>query len=173
MLAVVAASQHLSLVSGTQPAMGAARKPTSRGMLLLRLYVKRALWFAAICLGLASWAPAAAHPEASAVLILVNDAVPPQAGTGAKGASVFVGEYYAEQRGVPAAQILHLNVPLGCCASDPTDWDSWNSDWQKFDNTIRQPVKKFLSDNKLTDKINYIVPVYGIPVSTGSLPSTV
>ena len=92
----------------------------------------RALWLAAIGVCLASGAPAAAHPEASTVLILVNDAVPPQAGTGAKGASVFVGEYYAEQRGVPASQILHLNIPLGCCAADPTDWDSWKLGLAEF-----------------------------------------
>ena len=120
----------------------------------------------ALCFGFALPLCAAAHPEAAAVLILVNDAVPPQPGTGTKGASVFVGEYYAQQRGVPANQILHLNVPLGCCANEPIDWDSWNSDWQKFDTTIRQPVRKFLADNKLTNQINYIVPVYGIPVRT-------
>jgi len=38
--------------------------------------------------------------------------------------------------------------------------------WEKFDTTIRQPLKKFLADNKLTNQINYIVPVYGIPVRT-------
>jgi len=35
--------------------------------------------------------------------------------------------------------------------------------WEKFDTTIRQPLKKFLADNKLTNQIDYIVPVYGIP----------
>jgi len=133
----------------------------------------RALWFAIVYLGLAPPVSAAAHPEATSVLILVNDAVPPQAGTGTKGASVFIGEYYAQQRGVPSAQILHLNVPLACCANDPTDWDSWNSDWQKFDTTIRQPLKKFLADNKLANQINYIVPVYGIPLRTWDSTHTI
>jgi uncharacterized protein (TIGR03437 family) len=132
----------------------------------MRLLFVSMPWLAAgiLCLAPAAWS--AAHPEASSVLILVNDAVPPQAGTGTKGASVFVGEYYAQQRGIPTAQILHLNVPLGCCTGDPTDWDSWNSDWEKFDTTIRQPLKKFLADKKLTNQINYIVPVYGVPVRT-------
>jgi uncharacterized protein (TIGR03437 family) len=133
----------------------------------------RSPWFAAVFLCLAPPVCAAVHPEAANVLILVNDAVPPQAGTGTKGASVYVGEYYAQQRGVPVTQILHLNIPLGCCASDPTDWDSWNSDWQKFDTTIRQPLKKFLADNKLTNQINYIVPVYGIPLRTWDSTHTI
>jgi uncharacterized protein (TIGR03437 family) len=109
---------------------------------------------------------AAVHPEAGKVLVLVNDVAPPESGTNGKGASVFVGEYYAQQRGVPAGQILHLNIPLGCCENNPTDWDSWNMSWDKFDSTIRQPLKKFLADNQLTQQIDYIVPVYGVPVRT-------
>src|SRR6266851_9547686 len=62
---------------------------------------------------------AAVHPEAGKVLVLVNDVAPPEPGTDGKGVSVFVGEHYAQQRGVPAGQILHLNIPLGGCANDP------------------------------------------------------
>jgi uncharacterized protein (TIGR03790 family) len=109
---------------------------------------------------------AAASPEAATVLILVNDAVPKAAGTDGKGASVWVGETYAKRRGVPFTQILHLNIPLGCCDNNPLDWDSWNGDWTKFDTTIRQPVKKFLARNGLADKIRYIVTTYGIPLRT-------
>ena len=39
-------------------------------------------------------------------------------------------------------------------------------DWPKYDATIRQPLLKILSDRKLTDKIHYIVPTYGVPVRT-------
>src|SRR5262249_47653141 len=95
---------------------------------------------------------------------LVNDVAAPEPGTNGKGASVFVGEYYAQQRGVPASQILHLNIPLS--ENNPTNWDSWNMNWEKFDSTIRQPLKKFLADNQLTQQIDYIVPVYGVPVRT-------
>jgi uncharacterized protein (TIGR03790 family) len=133
----------------------------------------RTPWFAVVFFCLAPPVCAATHPEAANVLILVNEAVPPQAGTGSKGASVFIGEYYAQQRGVPVSQILRLNIPLACCESDPTHWDSWNTDWQKFDSTIRQPLKKFLADNKLANQINYIVPVYGIPLRTWNSTHTV
>src|SRR5260370_26251635 len=79
---------------------------------------------------------AAVSPEAATVLILVNDAVPKAAGTGGKGASVWVGETYAKRRGVPFTQILHLNIPLGCCDNNPLDWDSWDGGWEQSEITI-------------------------------------
>jgi uncharacterized protein (TIGR03790 family) len=107
-----------------------------------------------------------AAPEADTVLILVNKAVPKAAGTGGKGASVWVGESYARRRGVPFTQILHLDIPLGCCDDNPLEWASWNIDWATFDSTIRRPVKKFLASKGLTNKIHYIVTTYGIPLRT-------
>jgi len=46
---------------------------------------------------------AALHPEAGNVLVLVNDVAPPEPGTNSKDARVFVGEYNAQQRGVPTS----------------------------------------------------------------------
>jgi uncharacterized protein (TIGR03790 family) len=109
---------------------------------------------------------AAPSPEAGTVLILVNDAVPKAPGTGAKGASVWVGETYASRRGVPFNQILHLDIPLGCCDNNPLDWDSWNMDWARFETTIRQPVANFLARKGMAEKIRYIVTTYGIPLRT-------
>jgi uncharacterized protein (TIGR03790 family) len=125
------------------------------------------LWLPMLCLGNAlSHAASAPSPEAASVLILVNDAVPKAAGTGGKGASVWVGETYATSRGVPFTQILHLNIPLACCENNPLEWDSWNMPWAKFDATLRQPVAKFLARGGMGEKIRYIVTTYGIPLRT-------
>lgn len=110
---------------------------------------------------------AAAHPEAASVLIIVNDSVAPQEATGGKSASVFVGEYYANKRGVPLSNIVHLATEPAWQCADPTAWDCFNTYWEKFDAQIRQPVKKFLTDHNLTNQINYIVPVYGVPLGAG------
>src|SRR5262245_41148609 len=83
---------------------------------------------------LAAFLPAAAAgtvDDADRVLILVNDSVPPEAGTGRKGASLFVGEHYADRRGIPRSNILHLTIPLACCDNDPRAWDSWNVSWER------------------------------------------
>jgi uncharacterized protein (TIGR03790 family) len=116
----------------------------------------------AVGLGLAQFCAAAADPRS--VLILVNDLVPPEDGTGSTGASVYVGQYYATRRGIPFSNIVHLSVPLACCNRDPHEWDSWNTGWQKFEDTIRTPVKGFLETNGLKYTIKYIVPTYGVPV---------
>src|SRR5258708_17227860 len=47
--------------------------------------------------------------DPSTVLIIVNDATPPEAGTNGIGASVWVGQYYATARGVPVSNICHIN----------------------------------------------------------------
>jgi uncharacterized protein (TIGR03790 family) len=94
------------------------------------------------------------------VLILVNDAVAPAAGTGGKGASVWVGEHYAKRRGVPASRIVHLEVPN---TADPLAWDSWFLNWQRMEANILEPVRQFLRSRNLTEKIHYLVPVYGVP----------
>src|SRR6267154_3835878 len=102
-----------------------------------------------------------AATDPSTVLILVNDLVPPEAGTGSTGASIYVGEYYASRRGIPFSNIVHLSVPLACCSNDPKQWDSWNIGWDKFETYVRIPVKAFLESHGLKTKIKYIVPTYG------------
>ena len=111
---------------------------------------------------LVSFYCSAATEDPSTVLILVNDQAPPEAGTGSVGASVYVGQYYAQQRGIPAQNIVHLNIPLG---SPPNTqfYDSEIVPFSVFDATIRQPVKAFLENNALKNRIKYIVPTYGVP----------
>lgn len=121
-----------------------------------------------VCPPRAAWAEPAVDP--GSVLILVNDLVPPEVGTGGKGASIFVGEYYAQRRGIPRENIVRLRVPLACCNNDPKASDSWNIGWPTFVEHIRTPVKRFLERKGLTDRIHYIVPTYGIPLRLNSLP---
>jgi uncharacterized protein (TIGR03790 family) len=115
--------------------------------------------------------PVGAEPsdDPGSVLILVNDLVPSEAGTGRKGASVFVGEYYAQKRGIPRENIVHLSVPLACCENNPRAWDSWNVSWSVFVEDIRTPIKRFLERKNLRDRIRYIVPTYGIPLRLNNL----
>ena len=105
-------------------------------------------------------APEGVFAEAASVLILVNDAVPPAKGTGRKGASVWVGEYYAAKRGIPAGNIVHLNVPN---SEDPLAWDSYFVDWARMEQNILSPVRRFLQSHNLAGRIHYIVPVFGVP----------
>ncbi len=111
-----------------------------------------------------------ATPDADRVLILVNAEVPPEQGTGRKGASAYVGEHYAERRGVPRSNIVYLRIPLACCENDPKAWDSWNISWETFDRHIRTPVRKFLESKHLTERVVYIVPTYGVPLRVGGGP---
>lgn len=106
--------------------------------------------------------PGFAQSDPASVLVLVNDSVGPENGTQGKGASVFVGEHYAQMRGVPADHVLHLNIPV--VQTPPLNWDSWNITWSTYDSTIRQPLLRYLQNHSLTDRIHYIVTTYGIPI---------
>ncbi len=108
----------------------------------------------------------AASPEAASVLILVNDEVASAPGTGKKGASVWVGEYYAAKRGIPAGNIVHLNIPAN---DGPLAWDSWHMSWEGFNTSIRQPVLKALKSRGASNPIRYIVPVFGVPSHIASI----
>ena len=95
------------------------------------------------------------HPQASRVLILVNDAMKPETGSGTTGASVFVGEYYAGKRGIPKANILHLTTVTDESIPYPD-----------YVSQIEKPVKAFLEANggAMKRQILYIVPTYGVPL---------
>jgi uncharacterized protein (TIGR03790 family) len=99
--------------------------------------------------------------DPASVMIIVNDAVPSEAGTRERPASVWVGEQYAALRGIPAENILHTASPMACCTFSPHSWDSWNISFERFDAEIRQPVLAFLAGHP---EIHYIVPTYGVPV---------
>src|SRR5437016_4179273 len=95
-------------------------------------------------------------PLAERVLILVNDKMPKEAGTGGAGASVFVGQYYAAKRGIPAGNSFHLRTG--------TEESIGHDD---FKAQIETPLRKFLDANEgaMRRKILYIVPTYGVPVA--------
>jgi uncharacterized protein (TIGR03790 family) len=114
--------------------------------------------------------PPAPTGDSDRVLVLANEAVPPEPGTGRKGASVHVAEYYAARRGIPPANIIRLTIPLACCASDPRAWDSWNISWEVFERHIRTPLRRFLEAKQLTDRILYLVSTYGVPLRVSGGP---
>ncbi|MEP6535511.1 MAG: TIGR03790 family protein [Bryobacteraceae bacterium] len=105
------------------------------------------------CLAAAAWADP--HPQADRVLILVNDAMKPETGTGAAGAGVFVGEYYAGKRGIPKGNILHLTTTT--LETIP---------YADYLTQVEKPVKAFLEANggAMKRQVLYIVPTYGIPL---------
>ena len=109
----------------------------------------------------------AASPLAASVLILVNDEIFPSPGTGRKGASEWVGEYYAGKRGIPASNIVHLSIP---CPDGALHWDCWHISWDNFNTMIRQPLLKALKSKDPSNSIRYIVPVWGIPSHISSIP---
>src|SRR5262245_64677132 len=94
-------------------------------------------------------------PLAERVLVLVNDRMPREPGTGNAGASAFVGQHYASRRGIPPGNILHLKTtPDEVIGGD------------EFKAQIEAPLRKFLDANNgaMRAKILYIVPTYGVPV---------
>lgn len=94
-------------------------------------------------------------PLKDRVLVLVNDRMPKEAGTGNDGASVFVGRYYAARRNIPSANIFHVKTVI-------TE-DMSKADYKE---QIEAPLRKFLDANggAMRKKILYIVPTYGVPV---------
>ena len=94
-------------------------------------------------------------PLKDRVLVLVNDRMPKEAGTGNEGAGVFVGRYYAARRNIPAANVLHLKTAI----TEETSMEDYKAQ-------IETPVRKFLDANggAMRKKILYIVPTYGVPV---------
>ena len=101
--------------------------------------------------------------DPATVLIIVNDATPPEAGTNGIGASVWVGQHYAAARGIPTSNIFHMNYAAG---QGPQDWSNYYLDWNTYVAQIRDPLRQFMASANLTNKINYIVPTYGVPFKT-------
>jgi uncharacterized protein (TIGR03790 family) len=64
-----------------------------------------------------------------------------------------IGEYYAERRRVPAANICRLQAT--------TDEEISRTD---FDDQISHPIQNYLRDHKLTEQILYIVTTAGVPL---------
>ncbi len=99
----------------------------------------------------------------ASVIIIVNDATPPEAGTNGVGASDWVGEHYAAARGIPTSNIFHINWSPCCNIVDPHNYSDYTISSTDYISVIRDPLRAFLQANSLTNAINYIVPVYGVP----------
>jgi uncharacterized protein (TIGR03790 family) len=78
------------------------------------------------------------------VLVVVNQASP---------LSRKIGEYYAERRSIPAANICRINAPL--------DEEISRSD---FDDRVAHPIHDYLRGHGLTEKVLYIVTTAGVPL---------
>jgi uncharacterized protein (TIGR03790 family) len=121
----------------------------------------------AIGLALVLWcvsaAPAQALPLAERVLVLVNDRMPSEAGTGGTGAGIFIGRYYAGKRGIPLHNLVHVHTSTDEAIA-----------YQDYQAEIEAPVRKFLDagNGAMRKKILYIVPVYGIPLKTATAGQT-
>jgi uncharacterized protein (TIGR03790 family) len=64
-----------------------------------------------------------------------------------------IGEYYAERRHIPAANICRLNAG--------TDEEISRAD---FDDQIASPIRSYLRSHNLTEKVLYIVTTDGVPL---------
>jgi uncharacterized protein (TIGR03790 family) len=108
-----------------------------------------------VLVSLATACMAQPAPLADRVLVVVNDRMPRESGTGKTGAGIFVGQYYAAQRNIPAANILHLRTSQEEAIS-----------MEDYKAEIEAPLRKFLDANggAMRRKILYIVPTYGVPV---------
>ena len=64
-----------------------------------------------------------------------------------------IGEYYAERRHIPASNICRLNASLNEEISR-----------SEFDEQIAHPVRDYLRDHKLTERVLYIATTAGVPL---------
>jgi uncharacterized protein (TIGR03790 family) len=94
-------------------------------------------------------------PLPERVLVIVNDRMPKENGTGNTGAGIFVGQYYAAKRNIPVSNILHLKTSTAEAVS-----------MDEYKQEIEAPLRKFLDakGGAMRKKILYIVPTYGVPV---------
>jgi uncharacterized protein (TIGR03790 family) len=108
-----------------------------------------------VLLSLAAGCVAQPAPLADRVLVVVNDRMPREGGTGSTGASIFVGQYYAAKRNIPVTNILHLKTS----AEEAISMEDYKAE-------IEGPLRKFLDagGGAMRRKILYIVPTYGVPV---------
>ncbi len=92
-----------------------------------------------------------AHPE---VLVVVNDA---------SATSVAIGEAYRRLRGVPAQNLVHLQVPLG--ADDALRTPAHERlDRAGYTARVRDPIARFLRENDPHGRIRILVTTKGVPL---------
>jgi hypothetical protein len=85
-----------------------------------------------------------AHPE---VVVIVNDASP---------VSLAIGEAYRAQRGVPSANVVHLQIPQ---AEERIDRAGYTA-------RVREPVARFLRENDARGRIRILVTTTGVPCAS-------
>ncbi len=87
---------------------------------------------------------ARAELTAAQLLLVVNRNVP---------ASATLAEAYAKARGVPDGRIVRLDVPI----TEQVSWDV-------YERQIALPIRQYLRQNKLDEKVTCIVTFYGVPL---------
>ncbi len=126
----------------------------------------------------------------STVLVVVQDNLGPEPGTGTKNAGQFVADYYMQKRGIPAGNIVHIGtfiqdgqgascIPGGVPPHDPgtilacdtSHSDSTNINFALYQSQIAAPVQAKLAANP--GKFKYIVLTYGVPITTWMVAGSV
>jgi hypothetical protein len=92
-----------------------------------------------------------AMPSYDDVLIVVNDKSP---------TSLEIGEYFRNARNISSANVCHVSVT----DQQTVKLSEFGRATDVEKKAILDAIKKHLTDNKLTDKINYIVMTRGIPL---------
>jgi uncharacterized protein (TIGR03790 family) len=147
-----------------------------------------------IVLTVIPWCPFAdaqvTYADPTTVLVIVQDNLGPEPGTGNKNAGQFVADYYMQRRGIPAGNIVHIRTyietgqgsscipggppphdPTTIMKCDPAHSSSTNINYALFQTQIATPVLAKLK--ALGNKIKYIVPVYGVPITTWTVAGSV
>jgi uncharacterized protein (TIGR03790 family) len=78
------------------------------------------------------------------VAVVINDA---------SADSRRIGEYYAQRRGVPQSNVIHLQAPV-----------EEEIPWRAFVSTIQTPIASALARGNLQDRVLYIVLSKGVPL---------
>src|SRR3954451_9338152 len=99
--------------------------------------------FAMVALCVATGGSAALEPDQ--VALVVNANVP---------ASRELAEFYAQKRGIPAGRIIALDLPF------PDE----EMPAARYDASVVPPVRSFLRDNRLRDKVTCLVTFWGVPL---------
>ncbi len=111
----------------------------------MKLNLTTLLMLAMLTLG--ATLPANAELQPSQLAIIVN---------AASADSVKIGTHYAKVRGVPANQILKVNIPIGETLSR-AEWDS----------KVRPAIRNWVAKNRLQNTIKCFVTTYDIPLKIG------
>lgn len=99
------------------------------------------------------------------VLVIVNDAMPAETGTGGVGASLYVAQQYIAARGIPSANIFHVTT-------NTSQVMVYTSEYLP---NIETPLTAYLdaSGGLMRKQILYIVTTYGVPLRVLGLTETV